>query len=73
MFSHDHRKNDDKEPVTMGNRILGFCFAVFLGVVLLCLALELLSAVWGWLLLLAVIAAAIWILVAVYRHRHDGW
>lgn len=36
MFSSDKRPGkDDKEPVTMASRVLSFCFAVFLSVILL--------------------------------------
>jgi putative flippase GtrA len=73
MFSPDNHHRDDKEPATMGNRILGFCFAVFLGAILLYLALDVLSAIWGWLLLVAAIVAAIWIVVVLYRRRRDDW
>lgn len=71
--SNNGSKKDDKEPVTMASRILGFCFAIFLGVILLYLALELLGAIWGWLLLVGGTVAIIWIALALYRRWHDGW
>lgn len=74
MFSSNNRpKQDDKEPVTVASRILGFCFAVLLSVILLYLALELIAAIWGWLLLVAGIICAIWIGVVLYRRWRDGW
>lgn len=72
MFRSPH-KNDDKEPVAMSQRILGFCFAIFLGVILLYLALDVLSAIWGWLLLVGIIVAVIWIGLVIYRARRDRW
>ncbi|GEK80131.1 hypothetical protein ABA31_14820 [Agrococcus baldri] len=72
FFSPDPSKHD-KEPTTMASRILSFCFAALLGVVLLYLAIELLAQIWGWLVLIGVIAlgavAAIWI----YRWRSSRW
>jgi heme/copper-type cytochrome/quinol oxidase subunit 4 len=74
MFSSNNSsKNNDKEPSTVASRILGFCFAVFLGVILLSIALELLSAIWGWLVLVAAIVAVIWIGFGIYRRWRDGW
>ena len=72
MFPSPH-KNDDKEPAAMSQRILGFCFAIFVGVILLYLALDVLSAIWGWLLLVAAIITVGWIGLVIYRARRDRW
>lgn len=72
MLPSNHSKND-KEPVTMAHRILGFCFAVLLGVIFLTLALELLAQIWGWLALIAVIILAIWIALVLHKRWRDGW
>jgi len=74
MFSTSKQSGkNDKEPVTMASRILGFCFAVFLSVILLYLAVELLAAIWGWLLLVAGIITAVWIGLLIYRRWWDRW
>lgn len=73
MFSPLSPKPDKKETGTMASKILGFCFAVFAGVLLLHLALELLARFWVWLVVIAVIVAAVWIGVSWYRRRRDGW
>jgi len=74
MFSTSKQSGkNDKEPVTMASRILGFCFAVFLSVILLYLAVKLLAAIWGWLLLVAGIIAAVWIGLLIYRRWRDRW
>lgn len=72
MSSKRPGKND-KEPVTVASRILGFCFTVLLGVIMLTLAIELLAAIWGWLLLVAGIAAFAWIVAVLYRRWRDRW
>lgn len=72
MFPSPH-KNDDKEPAAMSQRILGFCFAILLSVILLYLAVELLSAIWGWLLLVAAIITVVWIGLLIYRRWRDRW
>lgn len=72
MSSKRPGKND-KEPVTVASRILGFCFAVLLGVIMLTLAIELLAAIWGWLLLVAGIVGAVWLGALFYRRWRDRW
>lgn len=62
-----------KEHASMGQRILGFCFALLLGVILLTVALELLAAIWGWLLLLALAVLAVTLGVKYWRWRRDQW
>ncbi|WP_043534112.1 hypothetical protein [Actinomyces polynesiensis] len=64
---------NDKEPTTMGQRILGFCFTFFLSVMLLYLAVDILESIWGWLLLVAGIIGTIWVTLVVYRRWRDGW
>ncbi len=66
-------KKDQKEPVTMAKRFMGFCSAVLVGIVLLYFAVQLLSVFWGWLVLLAVVAGAIYIVVRLLRARRDRW
>ena len=74
MFSTSRKPGkNDKEPVTMAHRILGFCFAILLSVILLHLAVELLAAIWGWLLLVAAIITVVWIGLLIYRRWRDRW
>jgi len=74
MLSSDKRPGkDDKEPGTMASRILSFCFAVFLSVILLYLAIDILAAIWGWLLLIGIAVLATWLGSVFYRHRRDRW
>lgn len=46
--------------------ILGSIFALWL-------AIQLLAQIWGWLLIIAVIAAAVAATVAWMRHRNHHW
>lgn len=57
----------------MGQRILGFCFAVFCGAILLYLAIELLGQIWPWLLLVVLIAAAARLAYSVYQRKRNNW
>jgi heme/copper-type cytochrome/quinol oxidase subunit 4 len=66
-------KNDKKEPSTMGQKLLGFCLAVLLSVILLYLAVELLARFWGWLVLVAAVVLVLWITIVIYRWRRDRW
>lgn len=61
------------EPTTLARRFLSFCVAVLAGIVLLYLAAQLLAEFWGWLLLLAVLVAVIWITTRIVKMRRDRW
>lgn len=61
------------EPTTLARRMLSFCFAVLVSVVLLTLALQLLSQIWGWLALIAVLASGAWLAVKVRQWRSQKW
>ncbi|EXJ50801.1 hypothetical protein AS96_12870 [Microbacterium sp. MRS-1] len=57
----------------MGQKLLGFCLAVLLSVILLYLAVELLARFWGWLVLVAAVVLVLWITIVIYRWRRDRW
>jgi len=61
------------EPTTLAHRMLSFCFAVLVSVILLTLALELLAQIWVWLALIAVLASAVWLAVKAHRWRSQKW
>lgn len=61
------------EPTSMAKRFLGFCVSVLAGIVLLYLAMQLLAQFWGWLLLIALIGAAIYVAVVIMRWRRSRW
>ena len=63
----------EKDPITMGRRFFTFCLLVLGGIVLLQITLALLSQFWGWLLLITVALASIWLLVRLLRARRDRW
>lgn len=66
-------KSDKKESALVSQRILGFCFAVFLGALLLSLAVDILASIWGWLLLAAGIITVLWIASLLYRRWRNRW
>jgi hypothetical protein len=61
------------EPSTFARRMLSFCFAVLVSVILLTLALQLLSQIWGWLAFIAVLVSAVWLAVKVRQWRAQKW
>lgn len=65
--------HDNKEPVTMARRFLSFCLAILVGIVSLYFAIQLLSQFWGWLLLLALVIAGVYVTVLAARWRRDRW
>jgi len=71
FWSDDTKKPDPEKPETLMTKFFRACLLALAGVVLLCLALELLSQIWGWLLLIAAIAGLIWGVVWFVRWRRD--
>ncbi len=61
------------EPTTLARRMLSFCFAVLVSVILLTLALELLAQIWGWIALIAVLTSGVWLAVKVRQWRSQKW
>lgn len=61
------------EPTTLARRMLSFCFAVLVSVILLTLALELLAQIWGWLALIAVLASGMWLTMKVHQWKSQKW
>jgi len=63
----------EKEPTTLSQSFARACGLLLIGIVALWLALELLAKIWGWLLLVAGTAVAIWIAIAIIRWRRSRW
>lgn len=64
-------KKSEKEPVPIVTRLFRGCVLFLAAVVVLCLALELLAQIWGWLLLLLAIAGMVCGVVWFVRWRRD--
>lgn len=69
----DSRKKPDREKDTVTQRFFTACLLVLGGVLALTLALDFLSRIWGWLLLVGIIAAALWMLYRAWQARRDRW
>ncbi len=65
----------DKEssPKKLAQRFFDLCLLVLGGVIALWVALQFLAQVWGWLVLITVLVAALWALVAILRARRNRW
>ena len=65
----------DKEPTpkNMAQRFFDLSLLLLGGIIALWRALQLLAQFWGWIVLIAVLVAAIWTLVAILRARRDRW
>ena len=65
----------DKEPTpkNMAQRFFDLSLLLLGGIIALWGALQLLAQFWGWIVLIAVLVAAIWALVAILRARRDRW
>ncbi|MBT9605912.1 hypothetical protein [Microbacterium sp.] len=68
-----HGKKDEKEKETMTQRFFTACLLILGGVIVLVIALEFVSQIWGWLVLAAVITLAIWVAVRAIGARRDRW
>lgn len=64
-------KKNEKEPESLMTRLCRGSFLLLAAVVALCLALELLAQIWGWLLLLLCIAGFVWAALWFIRWRRD--
>ncbi len=65
------KSTEKDKPVPVLTRIFHACLLILGAVLVLWLALELLAQIWGWLVLLAAIGAAIWALVFIIRWQRD--
>ena len=65
----------DKEPTpkNMAQRFFDLSLLLLGGIIALWGALQLLAQFWGWIVLIAVLVAAIWALVAILRARRNWW
>ena len=65
----------DKEPTPkyLVRHFFDLCLLLLGGVIALSVALQLLAQFWGWIVLIAVLIAAIWALVAILRFRRNRW
>lgn len=65
----------DKDPNTknIAGRFFDLCLLLLGGIIALWVALQFLAQFWGWLVLVAVLVAAIWALVLVLRARRNRW
>lgn len=65
------KKTDDEKPEALMSKFFHFCLLALAGVFVLWLALQLLAQFWGWLVLLAALAALAWGIVWFVRWRRD--
>ena len=65
----------DKEPTpkNLAQRFFDLCLLLLGGIIALWVALQFLAQFWGWIVLIAVLIAAICALVAILRARRDRW
>ncbi len=66
-----NNKKEDKP--TMSQTFLRTCLTFLAGIIALWIALELLARFWMWLLLIAGIGAAGYIVFRIIRARQDRW
>ena len=65
--------DEEPTPKNMAQRFFDLCLLLLGGVLALWGALQLLAQFWGWIVLIAVLVAAIWALVAILRARRNRW
>lgn len=65
----------DKEPTpkNLAQRSFDLCVLLLGGIIALWVALQFLAHFWGWIVLIAVLVAAIWALVAILRAKRNRW
>jgi len=62
-----------QEPKSPTSIVWSIIWLVVLGSIALWLAAEVLSQIWGWLLLAGLFAVGIWVLVLWLRRSRDRW
>jgi uncharacterized membrane protein YdbT with pleckstrin-like domain len=68
------KRPDEKEPKpTMSQSFFKACLLILFGIVALWIAVDLLAHFWGWLLLAAGVAGAVWVAVLVVGDRRNRW
>jgi hypothetical protein len=60
-------------PTNLAQRFFDLSLLLLGGVIALWVALQFLAQFWGWLVLITVLVAAIWVLLAVLRARRNRW
>ena len=60
-------------PTNLAQRFFDLSLLLLGGVIALWVALQFLAQFWGWLVLIAVLVAAIWALAQVLRARRNRW
>lgn len=60
-------------PTSFAQRFFLSCVLLLGGIIALTLALDFLAKMWGWVLLISLIVAAVWVTVVVVRARRDRW
>ena len=58
---------------SLAQRFLGACALLLLGALMIWIAVQLLSQVWGWVFLIAAVILAGYIAIRIIRWRTDRW
>jgi len=62
-----------ENPKSIVYRFVTTCVLVLVAIIALTVALDLLSRIWGWLLLIAAIALAGYVAFAIVKRRSGTW
>ncbi len=65
----------DKEPTpkNLAQRFFDLSLLLLGAIIALWVALQFLAQFWGWIVLIAVLVAAVWALIALLRARRNRW
>ncbi len=65
----------DKEPTpkNLAQRFFDLSLLLLGAIIALWVALQFLAQFWGWIVLIAVLVAAVWTLIAILRVRRNRW
>lgn len=65
----------DKEPTpkNLAQRFFDLSLLLLGAIIALWVALQFLAQFWGWIVLIAVLVAAVWAPIAILRARRDRW
>jgi uncharacterized membrane protein YdbT with pleckstrin-like domain len=68
-----HSQNEKEPKPTMSQSFFRACVLILFGVVAIAIAIDFIARFWGWLVVIAVVAAGVYFGLAYRRSRPDRW
>jgi heme/copper-type cytochrome/quinol oxidase subunit 4 len=60
-------------PKSIASRFVSFCVLVLIGILAIWIALDVLSRIWGWVVLIVVIVVLAYVGILLFRRWRNRW